>query len=130
MHRRQPESRHAIFVGVTHLKKAPVDMDAIERKPIACCLGADDYRERSAWIEDLTHRALRQHTRSDLVLDLSYALEAASDVQNMVEQERICCPFLDFHFIETPDAVNVTIIVPESARESANMLFQPFLGGA
>ena len=105
-------------------------MDAIEQKPIVCCLGADDYKDRVAWIEDLTRRALRQHTCSDLVLDLSYALEAAPDVRTMVEQERICCPFLDFDLIETLDAVNVTIIVPESARESANMLFQPFLGGA
>jgi hypothetical protein len=47
----------------------------------------------------------------------------------MVEQERICCPFLDFEFAERPDAVNVTIIAPESARESADMLFQQFLSG-
>jgi hypothetical protein len=105
-------------------------MNAIEQQPIACCLKGDDYRNRIAWIEGLTRRALRQHARNDLVLSLSYAPEAASDVRGMVEQERLCCPFLTFEFVERADAVNVTIIAPESARESADMLFQPFLNGA
>ena len=85
---------------------------AREPKPVACCLGAGEYRDRIAWIESLTRRALRRHARNDLALTLSYALEAVSDVRHMVEQERICCPFLDFDMNESPDAVNVTSSIP------------------
>jgi hypothetical protein len=105
-------------------------MDAIEQPPVACCLGAGEYKDRVAWIENLNRQALRQHTCSDLVLTLSYARDAASDVRKMVEQERICCPFLDFKLAETDDAVALQITVPERARESVGSLFQPFLTGA
>ncbi len=80
--------------------------------PIACSLGATEYRSRIAWIENLTRQALRSHVRDDLVLRLSYTPEAAADVRKMVEQERICCPFLTFDLQQSPEAASVTITAP------------------
>ena len=96
---------------------------------LACCLSPRDYKSRTAWIENLTRTALRNHVRDDLVLCLVYAPHAADDVQWMVAQERICCTFLTFDLDQRTDAVCVTITVPEAARESADMLFGPFLCG-
>jgi hypothetical protein len=96
-------------------------------QPLACCLGAEAYQNRIAWIESLTRRALRSHLRDDLVLSLAYAPEAAAEVRKMVEQERICCAFLTFDLKEESDCIRVTITVPEAARASADMLFGHFL---
>ena len=99
-------------------------------QPLTCCLSAGAYRNRIAWIEFLTRRALRTHARDDLVLGLDYAPEAAADVQKMVEEERICCAFLTFDLKEEADCIRVTITVPQAARDSANMLFRPLLSGS
>ena len=48
--------------------------------PLTCCLSAGAYRNRIAWIESFTRRALQIHARDDLVLGLAYAPEAAADV--------------------------------------------------
>jgi hypothetical protein len=95
--------------------------------PLICCLSAGAYRNRIAWIDSLTRRALRSHARDDLVLGLAYAPEAAAEVRTMVEQERICCAFLAFDLKEEADCIRVTITVPEAARASADMLFGHFL---
>jgi hypothetical protein len=104
-------------------------MSISEQPSLACCLSPGDYQKRIAWIEDLTRKALRSYVRDDLVLRLFYAPHAAEDVQWMVEQERICCAFLTFDLDRRTDAACVTITAPEAARESADMLFEPFLGG-
>ena len=44
----------------------------------------------------------------------------------MVDGERTCCAFLGFDVAERADAVTVTITAPESAREAAEALFEPF----
>lgn len=95
--------------------------------PIACTLGVQEFAGRIAWIEDLTRRALRDHIRDDLMLRLTYAPDAAAEVRDMVERERACCNFMTFDLHETPDLVTVAIIVPESARDAADMLFGLFL---
>jgi hypothetical protein len=96
-------------------------------QPLTCCLSAAAYRNRIAWIESLTRRALQSHARDDLVLSLAYAPEAAADVRKMVEQERTCCAFLKFDLKQEPDCVRVTITVPDAARASADILFGAFL---
>ncbi len=103
-------------------------MGMTEQPPIVCCLRMDEYRSRIAWIEDLTLRALQSHVRDDLVLLLFYAPEAAPDVRRMVEQERICCPFLTFDLDQSLKAASVRIIAPEAVRDFADMLFGQFLG--
>jgi hypothetical protein len=101
-----------------------------EQPPIVCCLSTDEYQSRIAWIENLTQRALQSHVRDDLALLLFYAPEAAPEVRRMVEQERICCPFLTFDLDQSLRAVSVRITAPEAARDSADMLlFGQFLGG-
>lgn len=95
----------------------------------ACCLSAREYQSRIAWIECLARKSLREHVRDDLVLRLIYKLEAAGEVRRMLEQERKCCAFLAFDLDQQPDAVCVTITVPEAAREAAEGLFGHFLGG-
>jgi hypothetical protein len=97
-------------------------------QPLTYCLSAGAYRNRIAWIESLTRRALRNHARDDLVLGLAYAPEAAADVRKMVEEECLCCAFLMFDLKEEADCIRVTITAPQAARDSANMLFGHFLG--
>ena len=100
-----------------------------EQPPIACCLSAAEYQTRLARIENLTRRALRTHTRDNLVLRLVYAPEAAGEVRKLVEQERMCCAFLTFDLDQQPNAVSVTITAPEAAAVSVDVLFGHFLAG-
>src|SRR5271163_577941 len=100
-----------------------------EQPPVACCLNAREYQARLARIETLTRKALRTHTRNDLVLRLVYAPEAAGEVRKLVEQERMCCAFLTFDLDQCPNAVRVTITAPEAARDSVDVLFGHFLSG-
>jgi hypothetical protein len=102
-------------------------MAASEQPPITCCLTAGEYQHRIIWIEGLTREALQTHERDDLVLRLVYTPEAASKVREMVEKERICCAFLTFDVLERPDAVCVTITVPEAARAAVDVLLRSFL---
>jgi hypothetical protein len=95
--------------------------------PIACSLAAGAHKDRITWIESLAKRGLRGHARDDLTLYLAYAPEAASEVQELIEQERKCCPFLTFDLLQAAETFYVTITAPETARDSANMLFEHFL---
>jgi len=106
-----------------------VAAEPITHRPIACSLNGAEYRNRVQWIEDLTRRALREHRRDDLKLHLIYLLEARADVHLMVAQERACCGFLTFAVEHEPDAITVTVIVPEAARGAVDMLFAPFVAG-
>jgi hypothetical protein len=96
-------------------------------EPIACTLTGGDYRERLAWIANLNRDALQEQRRNDLQLDLTYRREAAPQVREMVERERACCAFLTFTLREDADATRLAIIVPEVAREAADLLLAPFL---
>jgi hypothetical protein len=82
-----------------------------------------------AWIESLAKRALRGHARGDLTLYLAFAPEFASEVQELIAQERICCPFLSFDSFQAAEAFCVTITAPEGTHASANMLFEHFVTG-
>ena len=103
--------------------------EPITHRPIACSLNGAEYWNRVQWIEDLTRRALRGHRRDDLTLHLIYSAEVAADVRLMVEQERACGAFLTFALWPGPEAIAVTIAVPEAVRGSADVLFAPFLLG-
>jgi hypothetical protein len=101
-----------------------------EPPPIACTLGAGDFKARLAWIADLNRRALRGARRDDLRLELTYAPEARDDVSLMVRQEEACCAFLAFDLSEEGGAVRVTITAPEEARAAADTVFAPFAPSA
>ncbi len=96
-------------------------------QPIACTLAAGNFKDRMAWIGELTCDALRSHERQDLVLDLRYAPEAAGRVREMVRKEQECCSFLTFAMGEGLDEIRVTITAPEAARKAADELFEQFV---
>ncbi|MFZ2157193.1 MAG: hypothetical protein WAV72_13885 [Bradyrhizobium sp.] len=74
--------------------------------------------------------ALRSYERRDLVLELSYWLEARERVHEMVRNEQTCCAFLVFDRHEVGDEIRLTITAPETAREAADSLFNQFLAKA
>lgn len=100
-----------------------------EPNPIACTLSSPDFQARFEWIARLNADALRERRRDGLQLELIYAFRAAERVREMVRRERECCAFLNFTLHESPDFMAVTIEVPESGREIAEIVFESFLGG-
>jgi hypothetical protein len=97
-----------------------------EHPPIACTLGAGDFKSRLAWIAKLNHASLRDHRQRDLRLELVYVPEARELVHEMVRREQACCAFLSFEVVEEQDTVRVVVSAPEAAREAADALFEPF----
>jgi hypothetical protein len=103
---------------------------ASENPSIACTLAPGDFRDRLAWIADLTRNALRGYERHDLTLVLRYVPEAADRVEEMVRREKACCSFLTFVVCQHPDEIRLTIKAPEEARVAADMLFEQFVASA
>src|SRR3977135_3405078 len=105
-------------------RRATVPLSKSNTQPIACTLTAGDFKDRMAWIGELTRDALRSHERQDLVLDLRYAPEAADRVREMVRKEQECCSFLTFAIREGLDEIRVTITAPETDRKTADETFE------
>jgi hypothetical protein len=97
-----------------------------EAAPIACMLDAGDFKNRIAWIADLNRRALVGSRRDDLRLELTYAPHAIQDVRELVRREQHCCAFLDFDLRQDDDAIRLVVTAPETAREAAEFVFEPF----
>ena len=95
--------------------------------PIACTLSADEFREQTARIRDLSRSALRVFRDGPLILRLTYHPSAADRVEQLVRRERSCCAFL--HFTLTTDAagVHLTITAPERARDAVDVFFAPYV---
>jgi hypothetical protein len=93
----------------------------------ACSLPPKTFRERIAHIERLTRDSLIAHRRDDLTLHLVYAADAAGQVRTLVDLERGCCGFLSFKLEEHVEGSRLTIVAPESARESAMLMFTHYL---
>ena len=93
---------------------------------IACRLEGDDYRHRLASISELARAALLDHRRDNRSLHLAYAPEAAARVRRMVEEERVCCPFLVIELEETASAVFVGITPPRLDPAMLDILFDHF----
>jgi hypothetical protein len=98
--------------------------------PIACTLAPGDFKDRLAWIAELTRNALRGYERHDLTLVLRYDPQAADRVEEMVRREKTCCSFLTFDVRQHPDEILLTIKAPEEARAAADMLFEQFVASA
>lgn len=97
---------------------------------IACSLEGGDFKERIAWITALNQRHLLWMQREDLSLVLTYDLSSRGEVAELMAREQACCAFLAFAMRETDATVELSIRVPEEAREATNALLAPFLGGA
>lgn len=96
--------------------------------PIACTLSGPDLEVRLTAIAELARRALLGHERRGPILHLRYDLAAAAELEKLVEQERICCAFLDFDLARRADAVHLDIKVPAQAAEFVDTLLAHFLG--
>lgn len=96
-------------------------------EPIACSLDAGAYRERLAWIADLTRSTLRSVRRDGARLILTYDPQADEGVRDMVRREQKCCTFLRFELNQGDDALMLAITAPEEARDALEALFEPFL---
>lgn len=105
-------------------------MTIVEASPIACTLAPGAFKDRLAWIATLNKDALRKYARRDLVLELSYALEARERVHEMVRNEQACCAFLAFELREAGNEIRLTVTAPETAREAADALFEQFTANA
>jgi hypothetical protein len=102
-------------------------MTSTESAPIACNLGAGDFKARVEWIQELSARSLRTHRRDGPTLELTYDRCAAADVHEFVRRERACCGFLRFEVREGADAVHLTITAPPEAQSAADDLFAHFV---
>lgn len=98
--------------------------------PIACMLSGQDFKQRLAWIADLNSKSLKTADRTDLCLTLTYDRRALQRVEQLVEQERACCPFLTFDLQSDRREVRLRIVAPEEAREAADEVFRSFAGNA
>lgn len=103
-----------------------MDQTISEAAPIACVLDAGDFKARLAWIADLNRRALRESRRDDLRLELTYTADALEDVHELMRREQQCCAFLDFDLRADRDAIRLVVTAPETAREAAELVFEPF----
>ncbi|MCZ8548171.1 hypothetical protein OOJ09_28685 [Mesorhizobium qingshengii] len=97
-----------------------------EEKPIACTLDAGDFKERAAGILDLARRSLRHASRTPLTLSLTYEPKALDDIRDLVAKEKTCCAFLTFDLTNDARGVFLTITAPQSAADSADLLFESF----
>ena len=97
-------------------------MTIVEASPIACTLRLGEFKDRLAWIAALNKDALRKYQRRDLVLELSYALEARERVREMVRNEQACCAFLAFELHETGNEIRLTVTAPETTRTFAELI--------
>jgi hypothetical protein len=105
-------------------------MTIVEAPPVACTLAPGEFKDRLAWIAALNKDALRKYERRDLVLELSYALEARERVHEMVRNEQACCAFLAFELHEAGNEIRLTVTAPETAREAADTLFEQLAANA
>ena len=96
--------------------------------PIACMLSGQDYKERLAWIADLNRTSLQTVDRADLGLMLTYDRRALGQVEELVEREQACCPFLSFSIQSNMQRVTLSITAPEEARDVAGDIFRAFIG--
>ena len=101
-------------------------MTTPDEAPIACTLGAGDFRERLAWIAALNADALRAVRLDGLTLELAYAPQALDRVRQLVRQEQACCAFLTFEVREEAEAIRVRIEAPETVRDAIDAVFAPF----
>lgn len=96
--------------------------------PFACTLSSTEHRSRLADIAALSREALRHVERRGLTLELRYGPEAATRVRQLVEQERICCPFLQFELHEDTDEVRLIVTAPPAAAEAVPDLLVELTG--
>jgi hypothetical protein len=102
-------------------------MHSREPMPIACTLDPRSMNRRFGEIQHLTQEHLRSHRVEGRTLRLTYDLKAVSEVERIVDLERVCCAFLDFDIRASAETVELFITAPEAAGSDAQWLFAQFL---
>ena len=96
-----------------------------DRHPLlACTLTAGALQRRLAWIHRVTRESLLTHRVDGPMLALSYRIDAKADLERIVAQERLCCPFLRFELREVQDTVRLTIEAPVGQGDDARCVRQ------
>lgn len=93
---------------------------------IACSLDVGSLKQRVVAIRALAARSLLRSGRDGPTLHLTYAHDAAAEVESLVASESECCAFLDFRLRRDEAGVHVAISAPASAAEAADVLFAHF----
>lgn len=91
--------------------------------PVACTLGADDYRERIAWIADINRSWLIDRKRTGHRLELTYRPAGIESVCEMIRREQACCGFLQFTTYDDDDAFRVVVTAPAEAADVLDAVF-------
>lgn len=105
-------------------------MLAAEPAAVACKLGPSEMGPRLARIRQLTLAHLRAHELKGSTLELVYDPAAAAELAEIVELERSCCAFLEFHMCTEAGAVRLCITAPQQESVGARWLFCQFLPDA
>lgn len=95
--------------------------------PVACLLPSDALAQRLAWIRRVTARSLLVHRLDGAALRLQYGAEALPELEEIVQHERQCCPFLTFSLQRAGNTVALTIEAPNGLGPDARWLFDQFL---
>ena len=93
---------------------------------LACHLDAGNYQQRIQRFADLNREFLLDSWPLELGLELTYALSATAELRDLVRLEEECCPFLRFQLETGQRSIKLSIVVPESARDSVDALLEPF----
>jgi hypothetical protein len=93
---------------------------------LACTLELNEIGPRLGRLRRLA-AGLKSHHLEGNVLRLAYRPEAAAEVNAVVDLERDCCRFLDFHVHEGPSGVDLTITAPKAVGPAAEWLFAQFM---
>jgi len=97
---------------------------------LACSLTPDAYADRLSSIGELNRDFLRSYDRHDSTLELVFSSVALPRVRELVRREEICCAFLTFTLVESPDSVRLRVTAPPHAARGVDALFAPFLESA
>lgn len=97
-----------------------------EPPALACHLNAGDHQQRIQRFAQLNREFLLESRRLELGLESVYSVDANGELRDLVRLEEECCPFLRFRLEPVPGAIKLSITAPESARDSIDVLIEPF----
>lgn len=93
--------------------------------PIACSLDATQMRERGLLLHRIAAAGMTSAERVGDALELRFSAtrEMRRDLEQFVELERVCCPFLSFSFDTEGDATVLSISAPENAAPILDAMY-------
>jgi hypothetical protein len=114
-------------IADSKVSNAPPSAES-DSPPIACLLDGVAYGDRiEAWLA-LARRSLVSAGRSSEGVEFRYRADTDTQraLENLLELERECCPFLSLLITDADDEVILTVTGPENAAP----LLDEFLGAA